>query len=91
MTEHKIEESVAVYLIVRDGKWVVDPTTVDGYTLFSNYENGPLNEDCDCEEPEECERARLAADKLPFPNGEDLIGMLKAAVEARGPVDGRGE
>lgn len=55
---HYVEEAVRVYLM-RDlddaDRWVIDPTSF-GDPLFSDYdENGPLNEECQCERPDECE------------------------------------
>jgi hypothetical protein len=37
--------------------WVARP-------LFGDYDNGPLNEACDCDDPEGCAAARAAAARV---------------------------
>jgi hypothetical protein len=83
VAKHKIEESVQVYLLLSaDGKrWEIDPTCF-GESLYSNYDDGPLNEACDCDDKEECERVRKAADQIGVPDGEELAGMLNEYLAA---------
>lgn len=84
-TEHKIEEAVRVYLRLNDEgtAWEIDLPSIDGYALYSDYDDGPLNEDCECDDPEDCERVRRASLLLPLPNGVELFHMLGEATGAR--------
>lgn len=83
--EHKIEETVNVCLIVRDGRWVIDPVTVDGWSLDPAHDGGASNSECPCGDEDSCDAAKAAADKLPFPNGEDLAAMLADALGSEFP------
>lgn len=51
-----IEEAVRVYLM-RDldgsNTWVIDPTAF-GEPLYSDHDDGPVSEECQCERPDEC-------------------------------------
>lgn len=80
---HYVEEAVRVYLM-RDlddaDRWVIDPTSF-GDPLFSDYdENGPLNEECQCERPDECEAVVERMGRITLPDGEELMQMLADAL-----------
>jgi hypothetical protein len=82
---HTIEEAVRVYLLMGPQGWVVDPVAVDGGALFSDYDNGPLNEACDCDDPQGCAAARAAAAKVELPTGQELRDMLLDATALPAP------
>ncbi|MGH3779830.1 MAG: hypothetical protein ACRDZY_01205 [Acidimicrobiales bacterium] len=68
-TGHVIEEAVRVYLRLGANGWEIDPTTVDGGALFTDYDRGPLG----------CEATRVAAGRLNLPDGQQLRDLLIAA------------
>ena len=80
---HYIESSVKVYLM-RDpeglDRWVIDPSTIDGYCLDAINDDMPINEECCCEDHTNCDRAlsRMAAAFLP--TGEQVMLMLADAL-----------
>jgi hypothetical protein len=76
LTEHRIEESVVVYVTVRNGQWAIDPVNLDGYALDPRHDRGASTGECECGDPTACAVAKTAADKLPFPTGRDLALML---------------
>lgn len=82
MTErgHYIEESVQVYLRFENGCWVVDRPTVDGSALEPVFHTGARKEACECDDHSGCERARLRADKVPLPTGQELYALLGEAL-----------
>lgn len=79
---HFIEEAVRVYLM-RDldgtDKWVIDPTCFSE-GLYSDYERGPVNSECRCGNPAECEAVKLRMDAAYLPDGEELMHMLADAL-----------
>ncbi|PBC38499.1 hypothetical protein CJ179_38540 [Rhodococcus sp. ACS1] len=83
--EHYIEESVSLYL-QRDpsGKtntWHIDPTCLDGDVLWSNYDNGPVNANCECGDEDECDRiTRIMGEKADFPTAKEAMFMLAEAL-----------
>lgn len=79
-TEHKIEESVQVYLILRDGKWVIDGPSLDSHSLFPVIDGGARNEDCECDDHTSCEQARKKAEELSLPSGQELLILLAEAI-----------
>lgn len=77
MSEHHIEERSIVWLRLEEGKWVIDSPSDDGYPL-EGYDDGPLNEACECESPEgECDAVRDAAAEIPTPTLHELFLLLK--------------
>jgi hypothetical protein len=83
---HKIEEAVRVYLVAdfTTGRWVPDSATLDGYELFSDYEDGPLREACECGDENghapDCDAFRKrAADEFGLPDAHDLLLLLAEA------------
>lgn len=73
---HTIEETAKVYLVLGPDGWRVDRTSY-GQAL-EGYENGPLNEACECDDRRECDALRQAAEYLDLPDGAELIPMLQA-------------
>lgn len=86
MTEHDIEESAKVYLELVDGKWAIDPLTLDGAAL-DGLEDGPW---CDYwphraeipgDEAEAKEKCLLLVNAAPpLPNAEELFFLLAEAL-----------
>lgn len=79
---HYIEQSVRVYLRLSDDRtrWIVDAATVDGYGLDSGAsDESATNVECMCG-TDECDDILAAADRLPLPSGEELIGLLQDAL-----------
>ncbi|GAB89072.1 hypothetical protein [Gordonia rhizosphera] len=80
---HYIESGVKIYLM-RDpaglDRWVIDPSTVDGYALDPINDDMPINEECCCEDAHGCDRAlaRMAAAHLP--TGVQVMVMLADAL-----------
>ncbi len=78
---HCIEESVSVYLM-RDlagtDTWVIDPTSF-GAALETNYDM-PVNTECRCGTPDECDEIRHRMHFVSTPDGEELMHMLGYAV-----------
>jgi hypothetical protein len=76
---HYIEASVAVYLRVSDDgqSWIVDGATVDGAAL--DFYTDPHASNCPCSDPDACEQAVAASERLRLPNGRELLDMLTAA------------
>lgn len=76
---HYIEEAVRVYLM-RDldgaAKWVVDPATVDGHPLESDYDGGPVSAECLCDRPAECRAAVESMDEVDMPTATELLVLL---------------
>lgn len=80
---HFIEQAVTVYLRMSDAgtQWIVDSPTVDGHSLDSaHYDLSAHNSECACGNPDQCEAARQAAEKLPLPNAIELIALLANAL-----------
>lgn len=79
---HYIEESVQVYLM-RDPKgtdtWVIDPATIDGMGLSSNYDE-IQNPECRCEQPDECAATVARMENVDLPDAEELLRMLADAL-----------
>ncbi|MFZ2175683.1 MAG: hypothetical protein WAW17_16925 [Rhodococcus sp. (in: high G+C Gram-positive bacteria)] len=78
---HYIEEAVRVYLMRDlDGEntWVIDPSTF-GEGLYSDYED-PVNVECQCERPDECEAVAAQMSRVDLPDGKELMHMLAAAL-----------
>ncbi|MYV32001.1 hypothetical protein GQ649_32915 [Rhodococcus sp. DSM 6344] len=75
---HYVEEAVRVYLM-RDldgsNTWVIDPTTF-GEPLYSDYDDGPVIEECQCERPDECAGVVKVMSGIGLPDGEELMWML---------------
>ena len=75
---HYVEEAVRVYLM-RDldgsNTWVIDPTTF-GEPLYSDYDDGPVSEECQCERPDECAGVVKVMSGIGLPGGEELMRML---------------
>lgn len=93
MSNHRIEHSVQVYLLYRDGEWVVDPVTLDGYDLDPvllgpTLEDGARNGECagaGCPDQHECHREREHADATPLPTGYELSQLLLRATHEGRP------
>lgn len=80
---HYIEQTALVYLRLDDAgtKWIVDSSSLDGYSLDSAYDDiSAHNSECPCGTPEECERARAAADQIPLPNARELAALIVQAL-----------
>ncbi len=75
---HHIEEAMRVYLHASpDGTgWTICDTTNDGSPLFSDYEDGPLNEACECGDDEACDAAADRLARLDLPTSDELMRML---------------
>lgn len=80
---HYIEEAARVYLM-RDldgaDKWVIDPATVDGYQLESDYDNGPQNIECTCERPADCTATVKRMEAIDLPTADELLHLLAHAL-----------
>ena len=79
---HYIEQTALVYLRLDDAgtKWIVDSSSLDGYSLDSAYDDiSAHNSECPCGTPEECERARAAADQIPLPIGREQAALIVQA------------
>lgn len=76
---HYIEATVAVYLRTSDDgrSWIVDGATVDGGAL--DLYTDPHASNCPCSNPDACAEAVAASERLPVPNGRELLDMLVAA------------
>lgn len=79
---HHIEEAVRVYLHASlDGqRWEICHTTVDGDGLFSDYDE-PLQESCECDDPEACDEWADRLEKVGLPNGEGLLRLLADSLD----------
>lgn len=79
---HYIEEVARVYLMRDLGgtdAWVIDPASF-GEPLYSDHEDGPVNPECRCERPDECEAVVDRMREVVLPCGEELMHMLAAAL-----------
>jgi hypothetical protein len=87
---HKIEDAVRVYLILSEDRksWEVDPTSFD-MALFSDYDNGAINEDCMCDDKAECGAIVTEANHIELPSGQELILMLQTSYAAHLARKGR--
>ena len=80
---HYIEQTALVYLRLSDDgqRWIVDSSSLDGHPLDSAYDDiSAHNSECPCGAPEECERARAAADQIPLPTGRELAALIVQAL-----------
>lgn len=78
---HRVDDLVKVSLGYGAEGWFIDPSSVDGYALDRpGTGNTTTTADCECEEPEECERVRDAVAQLMGPTGAELIPLLTRAV-----------
>jgi hypothetical protein len=91
--KHKIEESVAVYLNLAEDEsgartWVMDPVTIDGDELCSNYEHGPSTDGCDCggdlNPDSECQQLADQAAEMHLPSAVELTVMLVESIMRQG-------
>jgi hypothetical protein len=76
---HRIEERGSMWLeLEADGTWGIASATLDGYPL-QGYDDGPLNEECVCDDEDEC-AALLDAVRLwlNLPTAEQLLPLLPA-------------
>ena len=76
---HHIEERSVVWLrLAEDGwEWEIDSPSDDGYPL-EGYDSGPVNSECDCDDPKGCEvMTRHARRNVPIPTLRELYLLLK--------------
>ena len=58
-----------------------DSSSLDGHPLDSAYDDiSAHNSECPCNSPEDCERARAAADQIPLPTGRELAALIVQAL-----------
>ena len=76
--ESKIEQTVKVYLEWDEGRWVIDPVTVDGYPLDAN---DTATNDLFREHWTEADAAAMeTAQRAHIPNADELALLLLAAL-----------
>lgn len=80
LTNHRIESAVLVYLLwdAEEGRWVIDPVTLDGAMLDTS---GTVNDtECECADVDTSHAAELArAQAAPLPTAGELIRLLHEA------------
>lgn len=81
--DHRVEQTVEVYLRFEDGRWVIDPVTLDGFALDTVRGTGSSTSECECGSPDECRAAREAADAVDPPTGRQLHTLLGEAINNR--------
>lgn len=82
--EHYIEERIGVYVkLSADGtRWEIE-TTNFAEGLYG-YDDGPVNDNCECSDRAACNETRDKAGLLPMPDGAELLAMLAQYVAEAG-------